>query len=98
MFVLAEIIKGIGLLASLVFDILFFLLVVRIILSWVNPDPYNEFVKIVYRITDPILGPFRRLPLQMGGIDLSPILVFILLSVLRNVVLNVIYQFALKLV
>ena len=92
MFILSELLQSLALLVSLIFNILYFLLVVRIILSWVNPDPYNEIVQIIYKITDPILLPFRRLPLQMGGIDFSPIIAFLLLSVLRNFIVNVLYQ------
>ena len=94
MFVLAELIISIARLVSLVFSIVYFVLVIRIILSWVNPDPYNEIVQMIYRISDPILAPFRRLPLQMGGMDLSPIVAFIVLSVLRNFIVNVLYQLA----
>ena len=92
MFIFSELLQSLALLVSLVFNILYFLLVVRIILSWVSPDPHNEIVQIIYRVTDPILLPFRRLPLQMGGIDFSPIVAFLLLSVLRNFIVNVLYQ------
>ena len=53
-------------------------------MSWINPDPYNEIVKIVYRITDPILNPIRKLiPLRLGMIDFSPILAFLLIYFLN---------------
>jgi len=97
MFILGELLRSLALLLSLVFNIVFFLLVIRIILSWVNPDPYNEIVQIIYRITEPILAPFRRLPLQMGGMDFSPIIAFLVLSVLKNFVVNVLYQVAYRL-
>ena len=94
MFILGEVIRSIALLVSLVLNIIYFLLVVRIILSWVGADTYNEIVNIVYRITDPILAPFRRLPLQAGGIDFSPILAFIVLNVAKSFIVNVLYQIA----
>ena len=94
MFLIAELIRSLALLVSLVFNILYFLLVIRIILSWLNPDPYNEIVQIIYRVSDPILAPFRRLPLQTGGMDFSPIVAFLVLSVLRNFVVNVLYRLA----
>ncbi len=97
MFIFAEFLRSLALLVSLVFNVVFFLLVIRIILSWVNPDPYNEIVQIIYRVTEPILAPFRRLPLQAGGIDFSPIIAFILLSVLRNLMVNILYQIAYRL-
>jgi YggT family protein len=94
MFVLSELFRSLALLVSLVFNIIYFLLVIRIIVSWVGADPYNEIVRIIYAITEPILLPFRRLPLQVGAIDFSPILAFILLSVLRNFIVGVLYQMA----
>lgn len=97
MFVFGELFRSLALLVSLTFNILYFVLVIRIILSWVGADPYNEIVNVVYRISDPILMPFRRLPLQMGGIDFSPILAFIVLSVLRSFIVNVLYQLAYRL-
>lgn len=97
MFVLAEIVRSLALLASLIFNILYFLLVIRIILSWVGADPYNEIVRIIYMVTDPILAPLRRLPLQMGMLDFSPIIAFILLVVIRNFLVNVLYQIAARL-
>ena len=97
MFVLSQLIQSLALLVSLVFNILYFLLVVRIILSWVSPDPYNEIVQIIYRITDPLLLPFRRLPLQAGGIDFSPIVAFLVLSVLRNFIVNILYEISYRL-
>ena len=94
MFMLSEFVKALALLMSLVFNILYIILVVRIIISWVGADPYNEIVRVVYSITEPILAPFRRLPLQMGAIDFSPILAFLLLSVLQSFVMRLLYQLA----
>ncbi len=56
-------------------------LIIRILMSWIRPDPSNMFVYYVHRITDPVLDPVRRmLPLSGMGIDFSPIIVFLLLG------------------
>jgi len=94
MFVLAELLKSIGLLVSIIFNILYFILVVRIIISWVGADPYNEIVRIVYMVTDPLLAPFRALPLRLGAIDFTPVVAFLVLSVLKSFIVNIIYQIA----
>ena len=94
MFIVGEIFRSLALLISLLFNIIYFILVVRIILSWVGADAYNEIVQIIYRITEPLLLPFRRLPLQIGAMDFSPILAFIVLSVIRNFLVNILYQLA----
>jgi YggT family protein len=57
-------------------------------------NPYNEIVQILYRITEPILAPFRRLPLRLGAIDFSPIVAFIVIAFLRNFVVGILTQLA----
>lgn len=94
MFILGEIFRSLALLVSLVFNILYFLLVIRIILSWVDPDPYNNIVQLIYSVTEPVLAPFRKLPLIAGGMDFSPILAFFVIYILRSFLVNVLGQLA----
>jgi len=72
-------------------SILYIILVVRILISWVNADPYNEIVRMVYSVTDPILAPLKRLPLRLGMLDLSPIVAFMLLKLIQTALLGLIY-------
>ncbi|MFH1752866.1 MAG: YggT family protein [Candidatus Omnitrophota bacterium] len=94
MFILGQLFASLALLFNMLFNVIYFLLVVRIILSWFSVSPYNEIVQILYKITEPILAPFRRLPLHMGAIDFSPILAFIVIAFLRNFVVGVLSQLA----
>ncbi len=96
MFILGQFFGSLALLFSMIFSIIYFLLVVRIILSWFSVDPYNEIVRILYRITEPLLAPLRRLPLRIGAFDLSPILAFILLAFVRNLVVGILQQLAMR--
>ncbi len=59
MFVLGELIGSLSMLLGMIFKMIYFVLVIRMLLSWVNPDPYNQIVRIIYRVTEPILAPFR---------------------------------------
>ena len=75
----------------LIFALQIFLVVilVRVVFSWISPVPTNPVSRLAWQVTEPVLGPIRRrLPL-MSGIDLSPLVVWlitiILISVLRNV-------------
>jgi len=62
-----------------------FILVIRIIISWINPDPYNPVIRFLYSITDPVLDLFRRLlPIRIGMFDLSPLVVFGLLYLIER--------------
>jgi YggT family protein len=75
----------VGLLVTLLIWViqLFVLLVfIRIILSWINPFPTNSVTRFFWLVTEPVLGPIRRrLPL-MSGIDLSPLVVWVVSLVL----------------
>lgn len=65
------------------------ILLVRIFMSWIRPDPYHPVVQWVHRLTDPVLEPVRRLlPIRGMGIDFSPIVVFILIEILQRVILQ----------
>lgn len=96
MFILGQLFSSLALLFGMIFNVIYFLLVIRIILSWFQVNPYNEIVQILYKITEPILAPFKKLPLQIGMIDLSPILAFIVLAFLRNFVVGILTQLAYK--
>jgi YggT family protein len=68
---------------------------IRVLLSWINVNPYggprldHPLVQILYRITDPVLEPFRRLIPPIGGaIDISPIIVLILIEILRTILVR----------
>lgn len=55
------------------------IIIARALLSWVNPDPYNPIVRFLNRITEPVLRQVRyRLP-NLGGLDLSPMVVILIL-------------------
>ena len=94
MFILAQLFSSLALLFSMIFKFLYFLLVVRIILSWFPVDPYNTVITTLYQVTDPLLAPFRKLPLQLGMIDFTPIFAFLVLAFLENFVVGLLSQLA----
>ena len=97
MFVLAQLFSSLALLASMIFKFLYFLLVLRILLSWFPVDPYNAVVSALYQITDPLLIPFRKIPLRVGMIDFTPLLAFLALSFLDHFVVGTLSQMAFRL-
>ena len=65
------------------------IVIARAILSWVSPDPFNPIVRFLHNITEPVLYPIRtKLPLSFGGLDLSPIVVFLAIIFLRTFVVS----------
>lgn len=60
-------------------------LIVRIVLTWIPHNPYHPAVTFLYKITEPVLEPVRRVIPSIGGIDVSPIVVFIVLHLIKRV-------------
>ncbi len=74
--------SALGIVALLV-KIYFFALLAMIILSWIAPQSRNPAVFLLFQITEPVMAPFRKALPPMGGMDFSPILVFILINVIQ---------------
>lgn len=74
--------SAVGLIA-LVVNIYFFALLAMIIISWVAGGSRHPAIILLYQVTEPVMAPFRRLLPTAGGLDFSPILVFILINVLQ---------------
>lgn len=73
---------------SLLVNIYFFALLAMIILSWVAPGSRHPAIYLLHQITEPVMAPVRKLLPPMGGLDFSPILVFILINVIQIVLRN----------
>ena len=99
MFILAEVLRSLAYLADMVFTILYWLLVIRILLSWFGADPEttgNDLLRALYLLTEPILAPFRKLPLRIGFLDLSPIVAFLVLEFLHRLLVRLLAEGALR--
>jgi YggT family protein len=89
MFLLIEII-------NLLFRLYSYAILARIVLSWIPLERNNLVVQFIYKITEPILAPFRIiLPLGGMGLDLSPIIVFFLINLLQRAIINILINLAL---
>ena len=75
-----------------IFQIIWLIFLLRILLSWFpNVDWWKQPFKFLRDFTEPVFEPFRRMIPTMGGLDLSPIVVFILLAMLEETVLRIVY-------
>ncbi len=70
-------------LISLIINIFLFAILIQVIVSWVNPGSYNPAIMLINGLTEPLLAPVRRRLPDMGGLDLSPMVVMIGLVVLE---------------
>lgn len=84
---LREVILAFAQVVDLVITLYTFIIIGRVIISWVNPDPYNPIVRFLHNATDPVFYRIRRVvPLVFGGFDLTPIVVLIALTFLQRVI------------
>lgn len=60
-------------------------IIISALLSWVNPDPYNPIVQMLYRLTEPAYALVRRfIPTVFGGMDLAPLIIIFALIFLET--------------
>ena len=74
----------------LLFNIYSFLILARVLLSWVNVSPYHPAAAFIIEVTEPILRPLRNIIPPLGMMDLSPIAALILLQILESLILSII--------
>ncbi len=97
MIILSNFLVAIATVLKIVLNIYMWIVIARAILSWVSPDPYNPIVRFINNITEPVLYLIRRkLPLNFGGIDFSPMLVILAIIFLQQFVVNSLYGLALS--
>ena len=95
MFILANLIEALAAGVNMVLTLYMWIVIARAVISWVNPDPYNPIVRFLYSATEPVLYRLRRLlPLYAGGIDFSPIIVFVAIIFLQRFLVQSLYDLA----
>ena len=97
MFVLGNFIIAIARIISAILTILTWIIIIRALISWVSPDPYNQIVQFLYRVTEPILMPIRRILPAMGGFDLSPIVALVGIMFIRSFLVRTLIEFGMRL-
>jgi len=95
MIILSNFLTAIAKVLDIVLSIYMWVVIARAVLSWVSPDPYNPIVRFIHTITEPVLYQIRRrIPVSFGGIDFSPILVFLAIIFLQRFVVHSLYELA----
>lgn len=85
MFVVGDLIVALAKVLDYVLDIYKIVLLIAVLLSWVNPDPYNPIVRFLRAVTEPVLRPIRNIiGYRLGPIDISPIIVFLLIMFVQS--------------
>jgi len=78
---------------NLVFGVYEFLILIRVLLSWVNVSPYHPLVRILYALTDPVLKPLQRVIPPIGGaLDISPAVALIVLYIVQRILVGLLLR------
>jgi YggT family protein len=76
MFVISNFLAALAAVLNLLLSAYMWIIIIRALISWVSPDPYNPIVQFLRSATDPLLYRVRRwLPVSFSSIDFSPIIV-----------------------
>lgn len=100
MFVMANFLKALAVVLNFGLTIYMWIVIIRALISWVSPDPYNPIVVFLRRATDPVLYPIRRrLPysFQKTGIDFSPLVLLGIIFFLQYFLVETLYDLAARL-
>jgi YggT family protein len=92
MFVFSNFLNAVAYVIEILLNIYMWIIIARALISWVNPDPYNPIVSFLYRVTEPVLSRVRRIIPDLGGIDLSPLIVILIIYFLKVFVVRSIYM------
>jgi YggT family protein len=84
MFVLGNLVIALAKITALALTAMWWLLIIRAIISWVNPDPFNQIVQLLNQATEPVLAPIRRLLPMTMGIDLSVLVAILIIIFLQS--------------
>ncbi|MDX9962724.1 YggT family protein [Desulfobacter postgatei] len=89
MLILANLFMAIAIVLDYALNIYMWIIIASAVLSWVNPDPYNPIVRFLRKTTEPVFYQIRKhLPVTFGGLDMSPIIVFLVIIFLQNFVVK----------
>jgi len=98
MFIIGNLLLSIARLLDIIITLLYWIIIIRSLISWVNPDPFNPIVQFLQRTTDPILAPIRRVfKMQFWAVDISPIIAVLCLLFVQSFLVRTLTDFALRL-
>lgn len=97
MFVVANLISALAWVLKVLLSSLLWIVIINALLSWVRPDPANPIVRFLDQVSDAVCDPIRRLfPTVVGGFDLAPLIVIIVIQVLNRVVVDSLMTLSLR--
>jgi len=97
-FLISNLLAAIAQVLSVALTLYMWIIIIRALLSWVNPDPYNPIVQFLYSITEPLLYRVRRyLPMSNMGLDFAPIVIILAIMFLQTFLVQSLGDIAMQL-
>ena len=96
MFVFTNLLDAIAGILDMALTFFMWLIIIRALISWVSPDPYNPIVRFLMSATDPVLRPVQRMLPPMSGLDLSPLVVIFIIYFLQAFVVRTLHDIAIR--
>ncbi len=97
MFVMGNFVAAVADLLNSLLTIYSWAILIRVLLSWVSPDPFNPIVQFLVRVTDPYLELFRRIIPPIGMMDISPIIALVVLNVAQRFLVKTLLDWSMTL-
>ena len=93
--ILSTFLSAVATILHTVINVYIWVIIAAALISWVRPDPYNQIVQLLYRLTEPVYERLRRLvPTIVGGVDLAPIIVLLALQFTDLFFVRLLHEFA----
>jgi len=95
MFVLGNLLDAVAGVLNTILTLYTWVILARVVISWVSADPHNPIVRTICNLTDPVLDRLRKsLPMYVGGIDLSPVVAILVIWFLQRFLVQSLYDLA----
>ncbi|MDP2753964.1 MAG: YggT family protein [Nitrospirota bacterium] len=98
MFIFANLLLAIAKILDILLTVYMWIVIIRALISWVNPDPYNPIVRFLHAVTDPVLNPIRKvIGYRLGIVDISPMVVILAIIFVKYFLIGSLIELAYKL-
>jgi YggT family protein len=97
LFVFGNLFSTIAHILDILLEVYMWVVIVRAILSWINPNPYNPLVRIIYGLVDPVTYSISRFfPTRIGMIDIAPFMLLLIIIFLQKFIVRTLFDLAIR--
>ena len=98
MFIFGNLLIAIANILDIILSVYMWIVIIAAVISWVNPDPYNQIVRLLYSVTEPVFRRIRRIiGTRLGPIDISPMIVILAIIFTKKFLISSLIELGYKL-